>query len=37
MPAWTPPQLATLVATPPRGPGWTYEIKFDGYRILACN
>ncbi len=26
-------QLATLVSTPPRG--WTYELKYDGYRILA--
>lgn len=29
------PQLATLVTAPPKGAGWTYEIKFDGYRILA--
>ncbi|MBK5005911.1 DNA ligase D [Pseudomonas sp. S32] len=28
------PQLATLVETPPRGE-WRYEVKFDGYRILA--
>ena len=28
-------QLATLVKTPPRGPGWVHEIKFDGYRIGA--
>lgn len=28
------PQLATLVDTPPEG-DWQYEIKFDGYRILA--
>ncbi|MHA6196208.1 DNA ligase D [Pseudomonas wadenswilerensis] len=28
------PQLATLVDTPPDG-DWDYEIKFDGYRILA--
>jgi bifunctional non-homologous end joining protein LigD len=28
------PQLATLVAEPPEG-DWLYEIKFDGYRILA--
>jgi bifunctional non-homologous end joining protein LigD len=27
------PQLATLVKSPPRGPGWVHEIKFDGYRI----
>ncbi|WDY55806.1 DNA ligase D [Pseudomonas sp. PSKL.D1] len=28
------PQLATLVEAPPSG-DWRYEIKFDGYRILA--
>jgi len=29
------PQLATLVDSPPAGDDWLYEIKFDGYRILA--
>jgi bifunctional non-homologous end joining protein LigD len=29
------PQLATLVAEPPPGDGWIWEIKFDGYRVLA--
>ena len=29
------PQLATLVAEPPADDGWIYEIKFDGYRVLA--
>ena len=29
------PQLATLVAEPPSDAGWLYEIKFDGYRLLA--
>ncbi len=29
------PQLATLVAEPPADAGWIYEIKFDGYRVLA--
>lgn len=28
------PQLATLVEEPPRGE-WLYEIKYDGYRMLA--
>ncbi|MEN0037952.1 MAG: DNA ligase D [Cellvibrio sp.] len=28
------PQLATLVSEPPMG-DWVYEIKFDGYRMLA--
>ena len=30
------PQLATLVDGPPNDPAeWTYEIKFDGYRLLT--
>ncbi|WP_437682649.1 DNA ligase D [Sorangium sp. So ce131] len=29
------PQLATLVTGPPAGAGWLYEVKFDGYRMLA--
>ncbi|WP_423194183.1 DNA ligase D [Cupriavidus sp. H18C2] len=30
------PQLATLVEAPPADPtAWQYEIKFDGYRIVA--
>ena len=29
------PQLATPSSTVPSGNGWIYEIKFDGYRILA--
>jgi bifunctional non-homologous end joining protein LigD len=28
-------QLAQLVHTAPRGEDWLYELKFDGYRILA--
>ncbi|MCW2271216.1 DNA ligase D [Pseudomonas sp. JUb96] len=28
------PQLATLVESPPEG-DWRYEVKFDGYRVLA--
>lgn len=27
------PQLASLVTTPPRGTGWVYEVKYDGYRV----
>lgn len=34
LPATLAPQLATLVDTPPEG-DWCYEVKFDGYRILA--
>ncbi|SHN41842.1 ATP-dependent DNA ligase LigD phosphoesterase module /ATP-dependent DNA ligase LigD polymerase module [Duganella sacchari] len=30
------PQLATLVDAPPSGPAdWLFEVKFDGYRLLA--
>lgn len=29
------PQLATLVDHAPTGEGWSYEMKFDGYRLLA--
>src|SRR5688572_2225034 len=29
------PELATLVEAPPVGPEWAYEVKYDGYRILA--
>ena len=30
------PQLATLVDHPPTGGDWLYEVKFDGYRMLAA-
>ncbi|MGZ5105725.1 MAG: DNA ligase D [Usitatibacter sp.] len=29
------PQLATLVEEPPKGKGWIYEVKFDGYRVVT--
>ncbi|MGY6272250.1 DNA ligase D [Achromobacter denitrificans] len=35
LPASLEPQLATLVDAPPQGPGWSYEVKYDGYRILC--
>ncbi len=36
LPATLSPQLATLVDKPPADPSeWVYEIKFDGYRLLA--
>ena len=35
LPATLLPQLATLVSEPPSDDGWIYEIKFDGYRVLA--
>ena len=34
IPELIPPQLATLVESAPDGE-WRYEIKFDGYRIMA--
>lgn len=34
LPATLTPQLATLVDSPPQG-DWRYEVKFDGYRIMA--
>lgn len=35
-PAFTKPQLATLVAEAPDGDDWLHEIKFDGYRCLVA-
>lgn len=34
LPAQLAPALATLVERPPAG-DWLYEVKFDGYRLLA--
>ena len=36
MPRFRPPQLAVLSTSPPSGPEWLHEIKFDGYRVLAA-
>jgi len=33
IPAFVDPQLSRLVETPPEGPGWAHEVKFDGYRL----
>ncbi|HYS63857.1 MAG TPA: DNA ligase D [Paraburkholderia sp.] len=35
LPATFKPQLATLVDTAPPGDQWSYEIKFDGYRVMT--
>lgn len=35
MPRFVVPQLATLVHAAPVGPGWVFEIKYDGYRLEA--
>lgn len=36
LPAFRPPQLATLVDRVPIGDDWLHEVKFDGYRCLAA-
>lgn len=35
LPAKLSPQLATPADSPPGKDGWLYELKFDGYRVLA--
>ena len=35
IPSEIKPMLATLINEPFEGPGWTYEVKWDGYRALA--
>jgi bifunctional non-homologous end joining protein LigD len=35
LPLFLSPQLATLVDDPPEGDDWIYEVKYDGYRIVA--
>jgi bifunctional non-homologous end joining protein LigD len=35
LPAFVTPQLATLVTSPPKSGNWVYEVKHDGYRMLA--
>ncbi|MDW9581607.1 ATP-dependent DNA ligase [Sinorhizobium meliloti] len=35
LPARVDPCLATLVAKPPKGSDWAYEVKWDGYRIAV--
>ena len=35
LPPFVTPQLATLVEEPPRSGDWVYEVKHDGYRLLA--
>jgi bifunctional non-homologous end joining protein LigD len=35
LPRTIAPQLATLVDRPPEGDDWLFEVKLDGYRILA--
>ncbi|HEX7005508.1 MAG TPA: non-homologous end-joining DNA ligase [Alphaproteobacteria bacterium] len=36
VPAFTEPELATLVDTPPEGERWIHETKYDGYRCLLA-
>lgn len=35
MPNRVEPCVATLVAVPPRGPEWAFEVKWDGYRVAV--
>lgn len=35
LPAFIPPQLASLAASVPTGEDWIHELKLDGYRIEA--
>jgi bifunctional non-homologous end joining protein LigD len=35
VPDFVAPMLATLVTEPPKGGNWVYEVKYDGYRMLA--
>ena len=35
MPATLPPQLASLASAAPTSGAWSWEIKFDGYRLMA--
>ncbi|MDN8114911.1 non-homologous end-joining DNA ligase [Burkholderia vietnamiensis] len=35
MPAFIEPALAVLTSSPPSAGTWSYEIKYDGYRMLA--
>jgi bifunctional non-homologous end joining protein LigD len=35
LPAGIEPELATLLTEVPAGDDWVYEVKFDGYRLLA--
>jgi bifunctional non-homologous end joining protein LigD len=35
LPQFIQPQLATLVSAPPGSGSWLYEVKHDGYRMLA--
>ena len=36
LPGWIKPCLPTLVDTPPVGPQWVHEVKWDGYRVSAA-
>jgi ATP-dependent DNA ligase len=35
LPGFLEPSLASLCDTPPTGPKWVHEIKYDGYRMQA--
>ncbi len=35
-PAFVKPQLCETAARPPKGDGWAFELKYDGYRLLIA-
>jgi bifunctional non-homologous end joining protein LigD len=35
-PDFIEPCLPSRTAHPPLGPGWLHEIKYDGFRLMAC-
>lgn len=35
VPGFISPMLATLVGAPFDGPGWLFDIKWDGFRVEA--
>jgi ATP-dependent DNA ligase len=35
-PGFIEPCIPTTADMPPAGPAWSYEIKHDGYRLMAC-
>lgn len=35
LPRRVDPCVATLVDKPPKGPGWAFEVKWDGYRLAV--
>jgi bifunctional non-homologous end joining protein LigD len=36
-PAFVAPMLPSFATEPPKGEHWIHEIKFDGFRTVACH